>query len=224
MGKEVIPTFVNFITQTRSIENPGTCDKVQIITHGYGAAEVLVTLSDFPTNSSSYISNVINLAPCAVATFLNEDADSKKNSKEHRMLANILDEEELLGDDQVLKEKESQGRRLAKNRNNYYERTKRFCDYYPSHCYSFCDTWHRQCPTFCSYFPEYCKPQQASSPYCTLRKAAMDNNIDSFYGPNWATQLDTLCSAPGVSSSQCKDLKSSSSKSELCLDYMFSMW
>ena len=142
VGQEVIPTFVNFITQTRSFENAGTCDKVQIITHGYGAAEVLVTLSDFPTNSSSYISNVINLAPCAVATFLNEDADSKTNSKEHRMLANILDEEELLGDDQVLKEKESQGRRLGKNRNNYYERTKRFCDFYPSHCLSFCETWH----------------------------------------------------------------------------------
>ena len=63
---------------------------------------MLVTLSDFPTNASNYISNVINLAPCAIATFLNEDDES---SKEHRLLTSILDEEELLGKDQVLKEK-----------------------------------------------------------------------------------------------------------------------
>lgn len=104
---------------------------------------MLVTLSDFPTNSSSYISNVINLAPCAIATFLSEDADSKQNSKEHRLLASILDEEEFLGEDQVLQEKEVHGRRLGRKKNNYYERTKRFCDFYPSHCYSFCDNWHR---------------------------------------------------------------------------------
>ena len=106
MGQDVIPSYLNFITQTRSIENEGFCDKVQIITHNYGAAEVLVTLSDFPTNSSTYISNVINLAPCAIITSLSEDTDSKKNSKEHHSLEN----------------------------NNYYKRTKRFCDFYPSLC------------------------------------------------------------------------------------------
>ena len=67
VGRGVIPLFVSAIAKISASENAaGTCDKVQTITHGYGAAEVLITLSEFPTNSSDYISNVINLAPCAI--------------------------------------------------------------------------------------------------------------------------------------------------------------
>ena len=77
MGRDVVPKFVSYIAKTSASENAeGSCNKVQIITHGYGAAELLITLSEFPTNSSEYISNVINLAPCAIATFLNEDTSN----------------------------------------------------------------------------------------------------------------------------------------------------
>ena len=89
----MIPTFVNFIAKTNADENSGSCDKVQIITHGYGAAEVLITLSDYPTNSSSYISNVVNLAPCAIATYLNEDKTSNSSTSGHRLLAGIIENE-----------------------------------------------------------------------------------------------------------------------------------
>ena len=77
---------------------------MQIVTHGYGSAEVLVTLADLPTNSNSYISNVINLAPCAIATFLNKESSMRSSGSEHRLLAGVIDEE-FEDEDQVLEEK-----------------------------------------------------------------------------------------------------------------------
>ena len=49
------------------------CKKVQILAHGLGTAESLVTLSKLPITSERAISHLINLAPCPIPTYYRDD-------------------------------------------------------------------------------------------------------------------------------------------------------
>ena len=88
IGEYEIPKMVAKIQQvTREGDEVRTCKKVQIIAHALGSAEALVTLSTFPETSERLVSHLINLAPCPIPTYQQDDDDRRILSAKTEMTA-----------------------------------------------------------------------------------------------------------------------------------------
>ena len=84
--------FIDLILATNN--NPNlTCTKVQVVTHGLGAGEVLAGLASDATLPDK-VSYVTNLTPCIIPTYIIDGDDDDKGS---RMLS-VLDEKQSPGE------------------------------------------------------------------------------------------------------------------------------
>ena len=90
VGSEDIGRFVDLIIADRT-----DCTKVQIVTHGLGAAEVFSGLAAEASTLGDTVSHVTNLTPCLVNTAIlkdlnlkrdDEDDDDSSSSTGHRLL------------------------------------------------------------------------------------------------------------------------------------------
>ena len=77
--------FIDLILATNN--NPNlTCTKVQVVTHGLGAGEVLAGLASDATLPDK-VSYVTNMTPCVIPTYIIKGDDDDSGSSKHGMLA-----------------------------------------------------------------------------------------------------------------------------------------
>lgn len=173
-------------------EMTGTkCKKVQIISQCLGSSEALTTLSLLPTDSDKYLSQLINLAPCAVRdepTACEADDDSALRrvlsaeapaGEAPRELAEAVEEDmkemkRELGDTVADRKLHSYYTQSHSNShynqhdsyyyNDFWSRTARYCAWYSDSCYDYCDWYPDYCDEFCVRFPTYCEEPQPQQP------------------------------------------------------------
>jgi len=82
VGVEDIGRYVDAIMDANNISDSQFCTEMQIITHGYGAAEVAAGLANDGVAPawSDKVSHVLNLSPCFVPTYLSNGADSNDSN------------------------------------------------------------------------------------------------------------------------------------------------
>lgn len=180
IGKEDIPRFINLITETKKTEDEvDTCDKIQVITHGLGTAEMLVTASTYPEITTRFVSNVINLAPCAIPTYQNPDRGMEAANEHRRLHAEDTD---------VMNEKYRELSEALDSRKLWHyidwDAQREVCEDNPDFCYNFCYYKPYKCKAFCQNLPEYCRPKEIDG-YMRFIELAKENGVFSFYGPNW---------------------------------------
>ena len=194
-----IPTFVNTILERESNDDDNAnCNKVQILAQCLGSTEVFTTLANNPTTSSAYISQAIQLAPCAYRRPI-AACDTSDSSSHHRMLsaddelASAVEGRELSDD--------KEGRELWHyNYNNYnrhygyWSRIERYCNRHEGACNNFCDWYPHKCEEFCEqdFAAEYCTPACVTDRY-ELYEGMAALGYYSLYGSDWGTQIDAFC-------------------------------
>ena len=168
------------------------CSAVQIVTHGVGAGEVLAGLAGDATLPAK-VSFVTNLAPCVVPTYLTDNSSSKSNTEWRRMLAEKQEPGEAPRELQELVEDDAPKRELRYySRDQYWARIERYCSWYPANCFNYCDWYPAYCDEFCSRLPQFCIAP-AIRDYYALQDVVEKLHINSFYGPDWATQVAAIC-------------------------------
>ena len=180
-----IPTLVGAIITLVNDDdsNAAVCKKVNIVAQGTGSSEALSTLSLLPTASSYFVSQLINLAPCAVS-----DQPAACAEESHRMLSaetageaprelseavdeDIKEMERELGATEAERKlhsynshaySHSHSNSYSHSHNHYYNdfwsRTARYCAWYTDKCFNFCDWYPANCDEFCVRYPQYCEP------------------------------------------------------------------
>ena len=78
------------------------------------------------------------------------------------------------------------------SRDAYWKRTEAYCKLNPTNCLKYCDFYPYYCDEFCERLPQYCVPEAVRLYYLRL-DAFEAAGIQSLYGPDWATQVATLC-------------------------------
>lgn len=151
VGVEDIATFIDAINEDYAGEGFTDCqNKVNVVTHGVGAGEVLAGLAG-DADLADKVSLLLNLAPCPIPTNLGNAAND-----ERRMLKSVLAPREL---EQIIEE-DMGARELGHNYyyDSYWARTERWCNYNSGSCLSYCDWYPTYCDEFCSRFPQWCVP------------------------------------------------------------------
>lgn len=188
-----------------------TCDSVNVVASGIGAAEAILGADDFPS-----ITQVITTTPCYVPDYLSEGKEERRLLKDKDSMRELNDS---FKEDRKreLKEGESDNRGIGHSwydddfdrqyRSHYWDRTERYCNWYPWNCYHYCDWYPRYCSEFCYWFPEFCEPEvpEEVAVICDLIEATSDAGIYSFYGENYSDDVDTLCDT--VDYDTCQSLR-----------------
>lgn len=253
IGLNDIPAMVAKIHSTifDTLHPIEQCKKVQIVAHGLGSAEALVTLSALPQTSARLISHLINLAPCPIPA-------SQDYIDDRRILASAeappreLSEasEDILGDkaDRYLrksrslkKEKKPKSKSKSKsrskspadtshshndNQDEFWNRTERYCQRYPDNCINnWCSWYPYKCDEFCDRFPQWCTPPEVRA-QCAMHEVYEDLKIYSKYGPEWEDQVDSLCDDHRVSYHMCHQLRSTVGQgyAEMAIQQLDHMW
>lgn len=210
VGEEDIGAFIDLINTTVTDEAKFTCSgAVQIVAHSLGTGEVLAGLAGDATLADK-VNFVTNLAPCAVPTYLNNGAETEEDSESshwHRMLSQKQEPMEAPRELEAIVEEDMPKRELGHGswkKESYWDRTKRYCSYYPSSCYNYCDWYPSYCDEFCEQLPEFCVPEQIRN-YYALQDIYDELCIESLYGPDWEAQVDAICEK--VSWSTCDSFK-----------------
>lgn len=139
------------------------CKKVQILAHGLGTAESLVTLSKLPITSERAISHLINLAPCPIPTYYRDD--DRRRMLQAEEVAVEEPPRELEGQEASEDTVEKKFRELSHNNNDelFWERTERYCTLYPDNCIAnYCHWYPHRCEEFCDRFPQWCTPREVA--------------------------------------------------------------
>ena len=87
---------------------------------------------------------------------------------------------------------------------------KNYCEREPVVCERYCEFYPEYCEQFCSYeqFAQYCKEPVAAG-RCKLLEILERNDIYSFYGADWASQVATICGELGEDTPLCGNLQDS---------------
>ena len=227
VGTEDIEAFVDLILA----DSTQSCTKTQIVTHGLGAGEVFAGLAEDASTLPGKVSAVTNLAPCMIPTYvISGDSEDESASSGHRLLSTLIEKQALSEPPRELHaivEDDMPKRELSSwySRESYWARTEKYCEWNPTNCLSYCDWYPAYCEEFCERLPQYCVPEAVRLYY--LRLAAFEAaGIDSLYGPDWATQVETLCMT--VTTEKCAELTATvdaglAEMSVTQLEHMFQM-
>lgn len=217
IGDEDIRYMISAILDTE--KGAGTdCSKVQIIAHSYGTAEAL-TYAAGNTASQDYVSNIISLAPCVIPTYLAPNSQSTSGSdhthnawswwSHWRMLEDASEIPEDMrelhsGVEDAVQQSigagreldESKGRELGYYYNSYWDRTASWCYRNGDSCNNYCSWYPSYCSEFCHWLPQYCGKKEITN-QCELNALYEELDIYSFYGPNFDTEVATICENVG---------------------------
>ena len=180
------------------------------MTHGLGAGEVLAGLAEDASTLPGKVTSVMNLAPCVIPTYVISGDSEDQDASGHRLLS-ALEDKQMLSEPprelHAIVEEDMPKRELSSSwyysRESYWARTEKYCEWNPSNCLKYCDWYPSYCEEFCDRLPQYCVPEAVRLYY--LRLAAFEAaGIESLYGPDWATQVETLCMT--VSTEKCEEL------------------
>jgi pimeloyl-ACP methyl ester carboxylesterase len=91
IGLYDIPAFLSAIMEIRRDSGEGLyCDKVNIVTHTTGAAELMVTLNEYPSEAAAwFIESIVNLSPCLIPTIESVLAMIGQTSPDRRRILNV---------------------------------------------------------------------------------------------------------------------------------------
>jgi hypothetical protein len=154
VGMNDIGSNIDFINESLVAEEKWACgDKVQIMTHSLGTGEVLAGLA-LDEDLAAKVNLVTNLAPCAVTTYQNPDETERRMLSifaNHQAVGDAPRElEDIVDEDMPLRELSHSS---YYNKSSYWDRTRIYCDKYPSSCYNYCDWYPSFCDAFCVEFP-----------------------------------------------------------------------
>lgn len=116
--------------------------------HGLGTAESLVTLSKLSITSERAISHLINLAPCPIPTYYQDD-DRRRMLQAEEVAVSEPPRE--LESDKASDTVEKKFRELGHHNDElFWDRTERYCTMYPDNCTAnYCNWYPDRCEEFC---------------------------------------------------------------------------
>ena len=181
---------------------------------GLGVSESLAGMAKYPNDSLARVSNVVVLSPCAVTTFFVREPVQPAffdNDDERRLLSATSEEAPRELEDITFADAMAPtGRQLRSGgRSEYYWNVtlKNYCDSNPAVCDRYCEFFPEYCDEFCSreQFAQFCKEPIAAG-RCKLLSVLEKLQIYSFYGENWASQVDSICGVIGEEAPLCGNL------------------